>query len=246
MRLSDRVSIAALLTLVLVVSGCSGGGGSIFGGPTASTPPPPPTQAPASASSSGGWLRDDISNFFSGSSDKAPQPVAGATPDVECPYIQIREGASTLTVGGGGDTAAMTLKYQGSFVRAARQCAAVNGQMVLKVGVEGRVILGPQGGPGEITIPLRIAVVDETPSKSKTIVTKLILIPVTVQSAADNPIFTHVEDNLTFPMPSSAELERYIIYIGFDPLAAEAQNRHENPKPKIKRKPKPVAAPATD
>lgn len=239
-RWCDRASIAALLALALVAPGCSGGS-SLFGGPTASTPAP----APAPASSGGGWLPADISNFFAGSSDKAPQPVAGATPDVECPYIQIREGASTLTISGGGDNTAMSLKYQGTFVRAARQCAVVAGQMVMKVGVEGRIILGPQGGPGQITVPLRIAVVDETASSSKTIVTKLTLIPVTVGSAADTPTFTHVEDNLSFPLPSSAKLENYIVYIGFDPLAAEAQEKPAKPKPKIKRKPKPKPAPGT-
>ena len=166
--------------------------------------------------------------------------MAGATPDVECPYIQIREGASTLIVNGAGDNTAMSLKYQGTFVRAARQCAVVAGQMVMKVGVEGRIILGPQGGPGAINVPLRIAVVDEKPSASKTIVTKLILIPVMIGSVDASPTFAHVEDNLNFPLPSSAELENYIVYIGFDPIAAAAQDRHEKPKPKVRRKPKPA------
>jgi hypothetical protein len=246
MRWCNCASVAALLALAFLAPGCSGGG-NLFGGPTASTPAPAPAPAATAPSSSGGgWLRDDVTNFFAGSSDKSPQPVAGATPDVECPYIQIREGASTLTVSAGADNNAMALKYQGTFVRAARQCAVVAGQMVMKVGVEGRIILGPQGGPGQLTVPLRIAVVDEKPSSSKPIVTKLILIPVTVQSADDTPTFTHVEDGLSFPLPSSSELENYIVYIGFDPLAVEAQGKHEKPKPRIKRKPKPEAAPRTD
>jgi hypothetical protein len=243
---SDRAAIAALLGLALLASGCSSGG-NFFGGPTASTPAPAPNAvpapAPAPASTGGRWLPDDITNFFAGSSDKAPQPVAGAPPDVECPYIQIREGASTLLINGAGDNTAMSLKYQGTFVRAARQCAVVAGQMVMKVGVEGRIILGPEGGPGEINVPLRIAVVDEKPSSSKTIVTRLILIPVAITSVNDNPDFTHVEDNLTFPLPSSSELENYVVYIGFDPLAAQAQERHEKPRPRIERKPRPKPAP---
>jgi hypothetical protein len=118
--------------------------------------------------------------------------------------------------------------------------------MVMKVGVEGRIILGPQGGPGEINVPLRIAVVDEKPSSTKTIVTKLIIIPVMVSSADDNPTFTHVEDNLSFPLPSSSELENYIVYIGFDPLGAEGGHKPVKPRRKIKRRAKPEAAPGTD
>jgi hypothetical protein len=244
MRFGGRLSMAALLAVVLLASACSGGS-NLFGGPSASTPAPASAASPAPApSSSGSFLRDDVASFFAGSSDKSPQPVAGATPDVECPYIQIREGASTLTVSTGGDNAAMSLKYQGTFVRAARQCAVVAGQMVMKVGVEGRIILGPQGGPGQINIPLRIAIVDETPSSTKPILTKLILIPVAISTADDNPIFTHVEDNLAFPLPSSSDLENYIVYIGFDPLAAQAQEHPARAKPKIKRKPKPAPAPA--
>jgi hypothetical protein len=238
MRWCGRASIAACLSLALLATGCSGGS-SLFGGPAATTPAPAAAPTPAPASSSSSFIPADIANFFSGSSDKAPQPVAGATPDIECPYIQIREGASTLTISGGGDNTAMSLKYQGTFVRAARQCAVVAGQMVMKVGVEGRIILGPQGGPGEINVPLRIAVVDEAPTSAKTIATKLVLIPVTIRSADENPTFTHVEDNLAFPLPRSADLANYIVYIGFDPLAAQAQQKHEKPAPKRKPRPTP-------
>ena len=64
----------------------------------------------------------------------------------------------------------------------------------MKVGVEGRIIIGPAGGPGQVDVPLRIAVVEETTADTKPIVTKLIRIPVTVASATDNPTFTHIEE----------------------------------------------------
>jgi hypothetical protein len=243
-RWRNPASIAVSCTLALFAAGCSGGG-NFFGGPTASTPAPAAAPAPTPAASGGGWLPSDVTNFFNGSSDKAPQPVAGAAPDAECPFIQIREGASTLIINGPGDNTAMSLKYQGTFVRAARQCAVVAGQMVMKVGVEGRIILGPLGTPGEINVPVRIAIVDEKPSSTRTILTKLIVIPVTVQSADDTPVFSHVEDDLSFPLPSTAELENYTVYIGFDPIGAGEQ-KHEKPKPKFRHRRKPTPAPGTD
>jgi hypothetical protein len=229
MRRRNRVPIAALLLLALLASGCSSGSG--LGGPAATESNPPPPTTPSSAPS----LTDKISNFFSNSSATSRQPVEGAQEAADCPLISIRQGASTLTIGPTGDAAAMSLKYQGTFVRAARECAVVNGQMVMKVGIEGRIIVGPAGGPGQIEVPLRIAVVYESPAGTKMILTKLIPIPVTVQSVDDNPIFTHIEEGLSFPLPSAAELENYIIYIGFDPLAAQPQ---EKPKAKPKSKPK--------
>jgi hypothetical protein len=233
-RAAPAGALVFALALALAVSGCSGG--SLFN----STAAPAPAAAAASSSSGPQWLRGEIGSFFSASSDKGSQPVAGAAPDVECPYLEIRQGASTLTINGAGDNAAMSLKYQGTFVRAARQCAVASGQMTMRVGVEGRIILGPAGGPGQVDVPLRIAVVDNSPAGMKPIVTKLIHIPVAIQSAADNPTFAHVEDDLTFPMPSAAKLENYIVYIGFDPLAVQTQDKHPRAKPKPKRSASPA------
>lgn len=255
MRRLDLVPAAALCGIALLASGCSATS-SLLGrlaapAPAASAAPPaaasanaaPPAAASASAApapAASRWLPSSISAFFAGSSDKGAQPVAGAAPDLQCPYIDVREGASTLTVRTAGDNPALSLKYQGTIVRAARQCALVNGQMVMKVGIEGRIILGPKGAPGQITVPLRIAIVDQPPGQSHTILTKLILIPVTIASLDDNPSFTHVEDGLAFPMPASGDLDDYIVYIGFDPIAAQAQERHERPRRRVRRKPKPA------
>jgi hypothetical protein len=247
MRRGDRVLIATLLALALLASGCSAGGG--LGTPaTTATEPSSTPASPGSPSSSTPSLKDKISSFFSDSSAKSPQTVVGAQQqNLDCPFIDIRQGASTLTIrptGDNGDSnstnnGAMSVKYQGTFVRAARECAVAGTNMVMKVGVEGRIIVGPAGGPGQVDVPLRIAVVEETPAGTKPIVTKFIRIPVTVASATDNPTFTHIEEGVTFPLPSAGNLDNYLVYIGFDPLAAEAQ---DNPKPQPK--PKPKAKPA--
>jgi hypothetical protein len=250
---SDLVSGAAALALAFLISGCSGGTSLFGGGPTAASPPPPSAAPPpTSAAPSSPSLTGKIANFFSGSSARSPQQVAGAAADLDCPLIDIRQGASTLTIGPTGDetnNGAMSLKYQGTFVRAARECAVVNGQMVMKVGIQGRIIIGPAGGPGEVDVPLRIAVVQEAPGGSKLIVTKFIRLPVTVASNDDNPMFSHIEEGLSFPVPSAADIDQYTVYIGFDPIEAAAQDKAKEkpkPKPKLKPKPKPAAAPAAN
>ena len=236
MRSGDRLTIAALLALAL--SGCSGS--SLTGSPSTSAPP--------TTSSSSSTL-DKIEGFFSSSSATSQQSVTGTAQQIDCPLINIRQGASTLTIGPsarGSDAdstnnGAMAVKYQGSFVRAARECALVGGNVVMKIGVQGRIIVGPAGGPGEVTVPLRMAVVDETPNKTKPIVTRFVQVPVTVASATDNPTFTDIEDGISFPMPN--DLDNYIVYIGFDPLAAQAQQERAKPTAKPKPKAKPAAPP---
>ncbi len=167
--------------------------------------------------------------------------------NVDCPLIDIREGAGTLTIPPpppDGSNDAMSLKYQGAFVRAARDCKVLANQLVMKIGVEGRVIVGPAGGPGQVEVPLRLAVVDQSPSGTKTILTKLIRIPVSVVSADAGATFTHIEDNFAFPLPSSAELDDYLVYIGFDPIGAQEEDKTKlRPAARIKPKPKPKPNP---
>ncbi len=205
LRRNRCASIVTWLVLALLASGCSGG--SLLGTPSA-TATGTSAAPPASGSPS---FKDKISSFFSGSTTIGPTGTKGDT----------------------DNNGAMAVRYQGTFVRAARECALVSGNVVMKVGVEGRIIVGPAGGPGQVDVPLRIAVVEETAAHTKPIVTKFARIPVTVASATDNPTFTHIDDDVTFPMPSN--LDNYIVYIGFDPLAAQAQDR---PKPAAKPKPK--------
>ena len=194
--------------------------------------------APPSAAQSGSG---SFSGFFGGFSAKGPQTAATSQGNVTCPPTEVRQGASTLTVSPAGEKSAMLVKYQGEFLRTARDCTVANGIMAMRIGVEGRVIVGPAGGPGEVDVPLRIAVVQETPGGSKPVTTKFIRIPVTLGPNDGSTLFTHVEEGLSFPVPSPTSLlDDYIAYVGFDPLALQAAE-----KPKPAPKPKSQAKPAT-
>ena len=152
--------------------------------------------------------------------------------DVDCPPAQVRTGAATLMIGGAGkpdEPAAVNLRYQGTIIRYARECHINAGVMTMRIGVEGRVITGPAGGPGKVDVPLRIAVVQEgvTP---KAIVSKFTMIPVEITSAVDRVTFTHIEEGVTFPMPAQAGLlDTYVAYIGVDTLAAQQLGRKPAP-----------------
>ncbi len=213
--------VAPALLLALFAAGCAGA-------PSAAAPPPPDAAHGYSGSSS-------LSEMFTGSTAKGAQTVANAQPDVNCPTVEIRRGAATLTIAPPGERSAMTVKYQGSFVRAARECAVADGNMIMKVGIEGRIVVGPAGGPGRVDVPLRFAVVQETPSGMRAIATKFVIVPVDV-STTGNTLFTHVEEAIAFPIPTpTALLDDYIVYVGFDPLSAEAQTKGP---PKVRPKPK--------
>jgi len=106
--------------------------------------------------------------------------------------------------------------------------------MSIKVGVQGRVILGPMGGPGKVEVPLRYAIVREGP-EPKTVVTKFKRIPVVVAPEQSHVQFVDIEEGLSFPLPSSSELSAYVIYVGFD----EIGDRNEKRPAKSAKKPAP-------
>jgi hypothetical protein len=176
-----------------------------------------------------------FSSLFSGSAMQASasSPTSGAD---DCPAVEIRTGAGTSTVSGkAADGSATEVRYQLSFTDLARQCTVSGGNMMMKVGVQGRIIVGPAGGPGQIDIPLRYAVVREG-VEPKTIVTKFKRFPADVPSGQSNVAFSDVEETLSFPMPSRAELAAYMIQVGFDEIGDGPAKRPAAKKPAAKRK----------
>ena len=157
----------------------------------------------------------------------AAQPAAPSLDD-NCPSADIRQGASTLAVAAKTQQPqASDLRYQLSITQLARQCALEGPEVRMRVGVQGRVIVGPAGAPNQVDVPLRYAVVREG-VEPKTIVSKFRRIPVALGQGATNVTFTDIEEDLRFPMPSRAELEAYVVYIGFD----EAGDRNRPPPAK--------------
>ncbi len=123
----------------------------------------------------------------------------------------------------------------------ARECKVVNGIMTMKVGVQGRILLGPSGGPGTLEVPLRYAVVREGP-EPKFILSKFYKVPVSIPEGKPSVAFTHIDEAITFPRPPADEIDSYIVYVGFDP-AGEKQQPAKKPAPKPA--PKPASKPSS-
>lgn len=164
-----------------------------------------------------------------------PAGIPGAPKALEsCPNMELRHGAGTLTINNNPkDPSAMQLRYQVSVVQMARECWSAGGMLTIRIGVQGRIVLGPAGTHGSVEIPIRAALVEEG-AEPKTVYSKLLRVPVTIAEGQPHVSFTHIEELISVPMPSPAIFERYVIYIGFDALGA-AQERKPAPK---KRTPK--------
>jgi len=182
-------------------------------------------------------ISDKLNNWLFGTyAAPSADPANPNTPaEIDCPGVDIRQGASTLAVTApGSESGPMTTRYQVSIAQTARECAALGGVMTMKVGVQGRILLGPAGGPGQVDIPLRMAVVQEGPAP-KTVVSKFHKMVVAVPPGQTSVPFAHVEQDLTFPMPRPKDFDAYVVYVGFDPASLNSKPERPAKKQKPKR-----------
>lgn len=177
-----------------------------------------------------------LPSWMGGSSAARDSNASAALPvNFECPSVEIRPGAGQLSVSANpAEPTAMNQRYQLAFAEMARECRLTGSDLTMKIGVRGRVVMGPAGGPGQVDVPLRLAVVREG-IEPQTITTKFSSIPVQIGTGEPNVAFTHVEDNITFPMPRGSGIDSYVVYIGFDPVGAEELEKSKKKPPARKQ-----------
>lgn len=121
-----------------------------------------------------------------------------------CPQVSLREGTAILRKGEGE-----SLQYVASIVSTSRDCRIVNGELRMKIGVAGRVVPGPAATPGEIGLPIRIAVVrgvDVLYSQQGSRA-------VTLRPGEGAEQFVYVDQAVAVPDPTARSL---VVYAGFD------------------------------
>jgi len=174
--------------------------------------------APASAQS----FTDKLKNLFGGGSkseeQQQPTPVdpSEAQPDMDCPQVAIRAGASTYAVAAPGKQAiGNDVRFQATITKMARDCTKAGGEITARIGIQGRIVVGPAGAPATVEVPLRVAVVQGGVGE-KVIATKAYKTTVTMGEDESVP-FTLVADDLVYPVPAANVADNYIFYVGFDP-----------------------------
>src|SRR5436309_3174089 len=158
--------------------------------------------APAAPAQS---IVDRFKSIFGGNSDAAGAPSSPATVQdgggLTCPDIKIRPGASTYAVAAPGkQPVGSDLRYQATITRSARDCNLENGRVTARVGIQGRVIVGPAGAPASVEIPLRVAVVRDGVNE-KVITTTVVRTTVSMGEGLSVP-FSVVAEDVVYPAVS--------------------------------------------
>ena len=213
MRAASSSGVVARLALAgfcaLALSACGGGGGA------GSTDP------------GAGSTSNTIANILAFGRPTAPPAPAAADPNairLICPDIEVPDGLAALRVGG-QDSA--SVRYQYSLGDTARECSVANGKIGIRVGVEGRVLLGPAGTAGSFSVPVRVAIQRASDQKSEA--SKVYKAAVTVPAGDTLGTFSLVTDTIYVPYKHEDATDDYSIVVGFDgarptgPAAAQVQ-----------------------
>lgn len=182
---------AMVAGLGLLLSACSMGG--MFGGGGA---PSPDTQQLQNATAT-------------------PAQIAAQSPALpaiasECPPIKVRPGAEALYYYGKGKVGNPNeLQYQAVIDKQSRNCVVSNGLITVKMGVIGRVLLGPSGNQQSVDLPLRFVV----ERGDAPLFSQLYQIPVGIAPPAQSSDFVKVVDNVQIPYVSGDDIT---IWVGFD------------------------------
>lgn len=158
-----------------------------------------------------------LGNLLAFNSPNAP-PMPKAVDTEEkptCPDIEVLDGTASSRVYGSAEQSNNNVRYQFSMGDVVRECSHVGDQLVLKVGVEGRALLGPVGSPGGFTAPVRVAVRRERDETA--VASKLYQVPVSIGAGDANAPFSIVTDPIAVPYLSAQANTDYTIVVGFDP-----------------------------
>lgn len=131
-----------------------------------------------------------------------------------CPPVQIRAGTEQLRIyerGKQDDPSA--IRYQASISETARECHAVGADTLsVRLGVAGRVVAGPKGAPGNVTLPIRVAVSKQ--SDNSVLFSQAFNVPASLKGTDLSVAFTQVFEQIQFRVgPADRDL---IIFVGFD------------------------------
>ncbi len=144
-------------------------------------------------------------------------PVANApiaeTPDgaaTNCPQVVAWPNERLRTVyqqGHDGDQDSVI--HRGEITKLSRECQFHGGRVVVKYGFAGRVLLGPKGKPGAVTMPVSIRAAG---ADKQTLATDKMSITATVP--ADTPVgyFSMVRE-ISFPVQVGTRLEDYKVFV---------------------------------
>jgi hypothetical protein len=164
------------------------------------------TAHPAAAETDEGFF----SRLFNRGKSESTEPSTKKEQTLDCPEIRVPSGEASLRVGGQEST---SVRHQFSVGDVARECGVVGKQLTIKVGVKGRVVLGPAGSPGSYSAPLRIGIRQQ--QGENIVVSKVFTVGATISPGTTGADFIVVTEPFAVPFTTEHAGDDYEVVVGF-------------------------------
>lgn len=115
-----------------------------------------------------------------------------------------------------GDQASVV--HRGEITKLARECTLYSDRVIVKYGFAGRVLLGPKGGPGTVTLGVNIRV---TGAQQNTLATDKMSVTTTIPPHAPAGYFSMVRE-IAFPLVVGTRPQDYKVFVAFERNVAGA------------------------
>lgn len=188
---------------VLGLAGCGGNLGSF------DTPQSPPSSPPGAR-----LLAAMLGMKRTEAAGDGPASPGAEDRHIYCPEVVILEGTEASRAYAGILPSNANLRYQYSLTETARECKRDGDELTLKIGVAGKVLLGPVGSPGSFTVPVRMAILRKIDNEPE--VSKLYHTTVTVGQSETETDFTIISELLHVPFVQDHAEADYAIRVGID------------------------------
>ncbi len=147
-------------------------------------------------------------------SDAASAAPTLTGPGSHCPPVVAWPHDRLVTVYQAGHTGdSQAIIHRGEITKLARECQIYGDRIVVKYGFAGRVLLGPKGHPGSVTLPVSIKVADSDRRVLANDSTK-----VSTMIAQENLVgYFSVVREISFPIVMGTRAEDYKVFVAFGP-----------------------------
>ncbi|MGI9421885.1 MAG: hypothetical protein ACR2PA_01750 [Hyphomicrobiaceae bacterium] len=159
-------------------------------------------------------------------------PTTGSVSNINvaygCPRFQVwsRDNSITRYLDGSiGD--GLSVMHRGEITRTARECQIEPGRVTVKYGFSGRVLLGPKGQAGRVTLPINVFVTD---AKRERVAADKMTIAADVSLERPIGYFSQVR-TVTFNIPQGTRPGDFEVFVGFEQPPAPVVPAAGSPAP---------------
>jgi hypothetical protein len=151
--------------------------------------------------------------------DANAQPVQAVVQAFCPPIVMLEQNAFYRTYARGGQDDPQKLVYQASLADATRQCTANETTMTINVVAQGRIVQGPAGTPGSVTLPILVEVVDG----DNVLYSQKVAFPVDTPAGGTQFIFNKADVQIPNGQGGASRFTR--VRLGFDKAPAATGRR---------------------